>query len=226
MRTDDADVKLMLGGTEVILMPERAMCFPHAQTLVIAGLHPSDQDADHALDEEALHRIERAAFRASARRLVIAGSLPQWSSTHEENAADPFEEFRKRLPLPLLHIEGNDRRRARTLPHAWFVQTARMPCTLDGASTGGSRFQFESTATATQEDPSTASHWTIATDVHPVFAVTTAGKRMTLPVFVVDEALQRITLPAASRSCRGVRIERGEGLRLFAASNGKVIVLT
>ncbi len=219
MRTEAADVNLMLGGTEVILMAERTMCFPHSKTLVLAGIHPSGVDQDHARDEEAIHRLERAAFRASALRIVIAGELPLPNSPALEGAHDAFGAFRAQLPLPLTLVEARQTRRTRNLPPEWFVTTAREPFALEGSSTGGKRFEFESTPT---NGPSERACWTIATHVHPVLSVAVGSRRVTLPVFAVDDALQRITLPAFSRNCRGVRMERGEGVRLFSVSNGKV----
>ncbi len=219
MRTEVADVNLTLGGTEVILMAERALLFPHSKTLVLSGIHLSGSDQDHAIDEEAIHRLERAAFRASALRIVVAGELPLPNSPALEGAPDAFGAFRAQLPLPLTLVEARQTRRTRNLPTEWFVTTAREPFALEGSSTGGNRFEFESTPT---DAPSERAGWTIATHVHPVLSVAVGSRRVSLAVFAVDDALQRITLPAFSRNCRGVRLEPGEGVRLFSVTNGKV----
>lgn len=206
---------------EVEFLPERAAFLPAARALVVADLHVGKSEsyrrfgvpAPEGIDEELLVRLSRAAMRAGAKVIVVVGDLTHSADGIGEAELARFAEFRERCALPIRLVEGNHDRGVRTLPPEWCVDRVGEAFELAGV-----RFRHEPVERAAVDGA-----WTISGHLHPVLSVAKGTRSVEAPAFVVDRARRSLVLPAFSKFARGVRLEPGPGIELFAVAEGTVV---
>jgi DNA ligase-associated metallophosphoesterase len=116
-----ADLTITLAGEQVVLLPERALYWRSAQTLLVADVHwgkaASLRAAAIALPggntSSDLTRLSAALDRTRARRLVVLGDLLHARAGRSAQVLAAAERWRARHPqIELLLIRGNHDRHA------------------------------------------------------------------------------------------------------------------
>lgn len=206
---------LVVAGEPVRLLPERALWWPAARTLVVADLHWGKTDTFHAFGipvpgevlADDLARLARAMDRTDAARVLVLGDLVHGRllpTTVEAVAA-----WRARRPARLTLVRGNHDRHAPVLPPAWAVEE------VDGALREGP-FAFV-------HAPAPGEAYTWAGHLHPVVTLRGRADGLRLPCFHVGARAG--VLPAFSAFTGGAAVRAAPGDRLYAIAEDTVVEL-
>lgn len=207
---------MRVGGEEVELLPEHAVWWPSADTLLVADLHwgKADTFQRHGIpvpacvEADDLARLDRALDRTEARRLLVLGDLvhgPLLPATVAAIAA-----WRRRRPVPAVLVRGNHDRHAPLLPAAWGF----------GDVVGSLREGPFAFAHAPEPHPDA---YTWAGHVHPVATLRGRGDRLRLPCFHLGERVG--ILPAFGGFTGGARVRPARGDQVFVVVDGVVVAL-
>ncbi len=215
------DVLLSIAGEDVRLLPERALFWSRACTLVVADVHWGKAATFRAAGipipggttTEDLARLDRAVQRTGARRLVVLGDLFHARAgrvaTRTLATLRDWREGASRLEIQL--VRGNHDRHAGDPPDDLRINCVNAPAFLPP-------FVLRH-----QPQVSPDGH-TLAGHVHPALVVSGPGlQRERLPCFLVRPGL---TLLPAFGSFTGMHpVQRCSGDRAFAVADGRVVAL-
>lgn len=213
------DVRVRLAGEEVVLLPERALFWPAAATLVVADLHwgkaatfraagipvPAGSTGDD------LARLDEALGRTCARRLVVLGDL--FHARAGRVAAATLAQLRRwRGPDPeleILLVRGNHDLHAGDPPADLRINCVTAPA-------------FVPPFVLRHEPAESPAGYTLAGHVHPgLLLCGPALQRERLPCFLLRE---RVALLPAFGSFTGLgTVEPGPGDRAFVVADAEVI---
>lgn len=207
---------IRVAGETIELLPERALWWPAARTLVAADLHWGKVETFHAFGipvpagilADDLDRLGRALDRTGAERLLVLGDLVHGKLLPA--AIEQIAAWRIRRPLPLVLVRGNHDRHAPVLPASWGVQD------VSGVLREGP-FAF------THAPAPTPGAYTWAGHLHPMVALQGRGDRLRLPCFHVGAEVG--VLPAFGAFTGGVGVRAARGDRLYAIAEGTVVPL-
>ena len=108
-------------GEELLLLPERAVFWPRAETLLIADAHfgkaasfrAAGVPVPHGTTAGALTRVDALLDRTSARRIVFLGDFLHAKEGRTPNTVRSLAEWRARhRPIAMTLVRGNHDRRA------------------------------------------------------------------------------------------------------------------
>lgn len=215
-------LRIELCGEEVVLLPERALLWERAATLVAADAHLGKAAAFRAAalplpggtTSETLGRLSAALDRTEARRLVLLGDFFHARAGRAARTLDAISAWRERhAALEVLLVRGNHDRGAGDPPPEW-----RFRCMDEPFS--DSPFAFRHFP---QEGPGNpADGYTLAGHVHPVVSLEGAGRwSETLPCFLFRKTGG--ILPAFGAFTGGGRVRPRRGDRLFTVAGDTVI---
>ena len=126
------DLKIILQGESVVLMPERAMLIEGTRTLLVADVHlgkdtafriagipiPGDATAD------SLMRLTSALERSGARRLIFLGDLVHAQTSLDAMTVSTIQAWREQHQgIEMLLVPGNHDIRSGALPEALGIDT-------------------------------------------------------------------------------------------------------
>ena len=213
-------IEMEFGGKAFILLADRALYWPSQQTLIIADVHLGKDASFRAAglavpagnSTKDLARIDVLLRATSATRLAILGDLVHNRSSHQQELADAFEQWRSLHPQ--LHIQlilGNHDRRAGATPPTWNIEEVAEP--------------FDSGPLLFSHYPREADKPLLCGHLHPTVAVRDFdGSYPTLPCFVADP--MQMMLPAFGSFTGGCKAEPAIDRRIFAAVGRSVIEVT
>jgi len=169
-----------LAGEDVWLLPERALFWKRAATLIIADPHVGKPGAFRAAAIAApegttiadLERLSTAIRRCGAQRLIVLGDLLHARSGRTAATMSAVEEWRTRhRSLDIVLVRGNHDMRAGDPPHSWRVTCVDEPWDM-------------APFTLRHHPESSVAGYTLAGHLHPAARLIGAGKqRLTLPCF-------------------------------------------
>ncbi len=205
---------IRVAGEDVELLPERAVWWPGARTLVVADLHWGKVETFHAhgipvpagILADDLARLERALERTRAERLLVLGDLVHGRLLPA--AIEAVASWRARCRVPLLLVRGNHDRHAPVLPPAWDVEDV----------TGTLR---EGPFVFTHAPEPMPGAYTWAGHLHPMVTLRGRGDGLRLPCFHVGARVG--VLPAFGAFTGGVGIRATPGDRVFVVAEGQVV---
>jgi uncharacterized protein len=251
-RPDPRAATVMFGGQAFELLPQRAMWWRSASTLLIADPHlgknavfsargvpvPDDVTGDDLGRLTALLSVYRP------RRLMVLGDLFHAKESNGGSTIRRLESWRDRhAEMEVVVVRGNHDRHAGDPP-----LSLRMSCVDDHVESGvcfahGDGMGFETPGrralnqtearsraktSATQQKASATRPATLPTvcgHIHPGVRLSDFdGSGLTVPGFVVDPS--RLWLPAFGRFTGSAAVGNMRGRRLFAAAGGRVIEVT
>ncbi len=176
----DSEQRLLLAGEEVHLLPERALFWKRAATLIIADPHFGKAGAFRAASVAVpegtttadLDRLSRVVARCNAQKVVILGDLLHARSGRTATTIAAFADWRRRhANLDLFLVRGNHDARAGDPPEVWGVACVDEPWNLPP-------FILRHHPEAHE------SGYTLAGHLHPAVRLTGAGRqRAILPCF-------------------------------------------
>jgi DNA ligase-associated metallophosphoesterase len=175
------DVRWRVAGEDVLLLPERALFWPRAATLVAADFHWGKAATFRAAGipipmgttGDDLARLDAALLRTCARRLVVLGDL--FHARAGRIATRTLAELRRwredRAELEILLVRGNHDRHAGDPPEDLRINCVNAPA-------------FVPPFVLRHEPAASADGYTLAGHVHPGVVLTGPGlQRERLPCF-------------------------------------------
>jgi DNA ligase-associated metallophosphoesterase len=215
------DITLELAGEAVHLLPERALFWPRAATLVVADLHWGKAATFRAAGipipagttTEDLARLDAVLDRTGARRVVILGDLFHAAAGRAAPATlAELRRWRARRPaLGMLLVRGNHDRHAGDPPAELDIECHNGPVPLPP-------FVLR------HEPASSAEGYTLAGHVHPGLTLVGRGlQRERLPCFVIEPCLA--VLPAFGGFTGFGPVVPGPGTRCFVVADDEVIAV-
>lgn len=129
------DIPVELQGEQLLLLPERVLYWPRAQTLVIADPHLGKAAAfraggvpvPEATTADTLQRLGAALDRTGARRLLCLGDLLHARAGRAPETLALVTAWREQYPIPFLLVRGNHDHHAGDPPAEWAVQCLEEP---------------------------------------------------------------------------------------------------
>ena len=131
------DVMLTIAGEEIYLLPERALWWPNASTLIVADLHWGKASTFRATGipipigttSDDLARLDSALIRTGARRMVVLGDL--FHAKAGRIASHTLAELRRwrslAAPVEILLVRGNHDRHAGDPPSDLKINCVNAP---------------------------------------------------------------------------------------------------
>lgn len=215
-----------VAGVPVVMMPERALFLPEAETLLVADVHwgkAASFRASHipvptGTTAADLARLSLALVRSGARRLVVLGDLLHARSGRQPGTLATIAAWRERhADIDMLLVRGNHDAHAGDPPAELRIACHDAPWTL-GPFTCVHDPRVDVPASGSDDAYLLGGH------VHPTIALTGRGRtRVRLPCFVFGAHAG--ILPAFSSFTGGGMYEFREGDHLFAIADDRVIPL-
>jgi hypothetical protein len=208
---------------EVVLLPERAVWWPAAKTLLVADLHLGKCETMRvngapmtaaALGADLL-RLATVIRRTEATRVLVLGDLLHARAGVTSALIDGVAEWRKHAVrgVEIVVVTGNHDGRIGAVASAWQL-------TVAGSSFREGLFEF-------RHDPegpeASEGGYVWAGHLHPLARVEGPRDSLRLPCFWLGERVG--VLPAFGAFTGGVTMARGEKDRVFALADGCVVAL-
>jgi DNA ligase-associated metallophosphoesterase len=215
------DIEVRLAGEAVRLLPERALFWPRAATLVVADLHWGKGATFRAAGipipmgstSDDLARLDAALLRTAADRLVVLGDL--FHARAGRIATRTLAELRRwrglRPGLEIMLVRGNHDRHAGDPPDDLRINCVNAPA-------------FVPPFTLRHEPAVSAEGYALAGHLHPGLVLCGgAFQRERLPCFLLGE---QVALLPAFGSFTGLGIvEPGPGDRAFVVGPDEVFAV-
>jgi len=216
------DVMLTIAGEEIYLLPERALWWPNASTLIVADLHWGKASTFRATGipipigttSDDLARLDSALIRTGARRMVVLGDL--FHAKAGRIASHTLAELRRwrslAAPVEILLVRGNHDRHAGDPPSDLKINCVNAPAFVPP-------FVFR------HEPVPQGDAYGLAGHVHPGITLVGRGlQRETLPCFLIGQTGALIPAFGSFTGCGTV--EPGPGDRAFVTVEGEVLEVT
>lgn len=204
---------------KVFLLPERAVYWPAARTLMVADLHwgkcetfrAAGAPLPHGLLQADLARLDDALRSTEAQRLIVLGDLLHATIGITEWLVETIYQWRSRHPmLEILIVPGNHDRRIAAVAPAWGLSIAA-PAHQEGP------FLFLHDPAHLYPD---AAPYAWAGHVHPMASLRGRGDSLRLPAFHLTPCIG--VLPAFSAFTDGMSVFAEGDDQLFAIGPGGV----
>lgn len=213
-------------GEAVVLLPERALLWERAATLIAADAHLGKAAAFRAAalplpggtTSETLGRLSAALERTEARRLVLLGDFFHARAGRAVRTLGAISAWRERhADLEILLVRGNHDRGAGDPPPEWRFRCVDEP--FPDPPFAFRHFPVEEPAGPVD---GYVDGYALAGHVHPVVSLAGGGRwSETLPCFLFRETGG--ILPAFGAFTGGGRVRPRQGDRVFAVAGDAVV---
>lgn len=208
---------ILAGGEPVALLPQRAVWWPGARTLIAADLHLGKEHAFGALGiaipggvlEETLERLARCARQWGAERVVVVGDLLHARLGTTPRVIETVARWRASLEAEIWLVPGNHDRAHDLVAEPWRLRVC--PGELrDGP------FRFVHVP-----GPGTPGCFTWAGHLHPATRLEGGGDAVRLPCFHIGEHVG--ILPAFSLFTGARCTEMAPGDAAWAIAGDRIV---
>jgi DNA ligase-associated metallophosphoesterase len=215
-----------VAGERVELLPQRAVWWPAARTLLVADLHIGKEATfrrfgiamPHGVLEESLERLSLLVAMTGAERIVVIGDLIHAKQGMSAEVVERFASWRASFDGAVELVIGNHDRHVQAMPASWRV-TVREESTCDGPFA----YRHEPHEDAEQPDgnapAATAAAFRWCGHLHPTVRVVGAA----LPAFVIGR--RQAILPAFTAFSRGPGMSPRDDESVYAIASGAVVRL-
>ena len=219
MTPPDTFLPHALAGETLHLLPDRALLWPAAGTLIVADVHLGKSAAFRRLGvpvpsgctQADLDRLDALLTATGARRLLVLGDLFHTAPTGDEAAVQGFAALRRaHARRAFTVVAGNHDRAWRTLPADWDI--AWHPEALHEAP-----FVFQ------HEPRPDARGYALGGHLHPCVRLRGAGDAARLPVFWFAGAVG--VLPSFGSFTGGYTVRPSPGDALIAVTPEGLVAL-
>ena len=216
MSGNTSSVAVRVAGETVLLLPEKALYWPHEQMLVIADIHFGKAAAFRALGvpvprgttTENLAGLDALIERHGARHVVFLGDFLHARAAHASATQQAMLAWReRRRDLALTLVRGNHDRHAGDPAAALGIDLVDEPHAIGP-------FAF-----CHHPDLATAGY-ALAGHIHPVYVLATRFDALRLPCFVVGQ--ERMILPSFGAFTGGHAIRPEPGDSIYVSSGDAV----
>jgi DNA ligase-associated metallophosphoesterase len=210
--------EVIIGGTTMALLPERALLLKTSRTLILADVHWGKTATFRAASipippgttSDDLARLSDIITRTRASRLIVLGDLLHAKTWRAKQTHAAIVQWRmKHRALPITLVRGNHDIRAGGIPADLAIECCSEPMALEGLQLCHRPVEQEK-------------GYTLAGHVHPCFTLHGPGRqRERLPCFLFS---QRIALIPAFGSFTGMApIHPVPGDQLFVIAGDEVV---
>ena len=225
-------------GETLLLLPERALFWPRAGTLLIADVHFGKAAAFRAggiavpggTTAAMLARLSAALDHTAAARLLVLGDLLHARAGRAPHTLEQVAAWRAARPdLRISLIRGNHDARAGDPPADWGVECLDAPVVEppfiwlhQPPMSDALRVTSDESEPSTHHSPLVTRHYPVAGHVHPAVALGGNGQAMTLPCFYFgrDYAL----LPAFGEFTGTAVIRPRPGESVFVLAGDEIVL--
>jgi uncharacterized protein len=216
-----SDISLPLAGEDVRLLPERALFWPRACSLVVADLHWGKAATFRAAGipipggatAEDLARLDTAVRRTGARRLIVLGDLFHARAGRiATRTLAALRDWRAQAAgLEIQLVRGNHDRHAGDPPEDLRINCVNAPA-------------FLPPFVLRHEPRDSTEGYTLAGHLHPGLVVSgPALQRVRLPCFLVRPGTT--ILPAFGSFTGATAIAPAQGDRAYVVADGEVLAV-
>jgi DNA ligase-associated metallophosphoesterase len=207
---------LTVAGEQVLLLPQKALYWPAARTLVVADIHFGKAAAfralgvpvPHGTTSENLAALDALVGTYPVARIVFLGDFLHARAAHAARTLAAMVAWRARHPaLDLLLVRGNHDRHAGDPAAALAIELVDEPQALGPFA-------------LCHHPDRVADGYVLAGHVHPVYRLATRLDAVRLPCFVVGPG--RMILPSFGAFTGGHVIAPAPGDRVFVATEEAV----
>lgn len=208
-----------VAGEAVELLPERAVWWPAASTLLVADLHWGKSETFHhagipvptGVLTDDLARLSQALERCGAKRVTVLGDLIHGRVGVDDSVVRRVAQWRAERPdLVLELVPGNHDRHLRVLPESWGIDV--LDPTLERGPFG-----------LRHHPEPLAGRFVWAGHLHPTVHLAGGGDALRLPCFHLGPEVG--VLPAFSAFTGGVALRPARGERIFVIAEGRVVAI-
>jgi len=213
-------VSINMSGQVLELLPEKAIFWKHAQTLIVSDLHlgkaghfrKSGIPAPTGINQKNIVRLDALMQRFKPKRLLLLGDLFHSSANREwlefERFTDKWSIVEKVL------IRGNH-----DSLHSSFYDAAGITC-IESLEESGFLFLHD----ADDDLPNNESHITVSGHIHPGFTLRGKGRQsLRLPCFLIS--IKQILLPAFGEFTGLHVVKPKPDEQIYVVAENKVIPL-
>jgi len=211
---------IMHRGTELHLLPQRAVWWPATRTLIVADVHLGKGTAFRTLgvpvpsgaSTKDLNRLTQLLTVTDAARLIVLGDLVHAKRSHQPELTAAMTGWRASHPgAAIMLVRGNHDRSAGRLVAELQIDEVDEPH-VDG-----------SLVLRHYPRPDDGGRAVLAGHVHPVMAVQDFDRSVVrIPCFSFDE--QGVGILPSFGTFTGGAIVGGEGVRRYACAGAKVVL--
>ena len=220
----NTDVRVEVGGAELVLLPERAVWWAAERALLVSDLHWGKVDTLRAAGApvpgglcegeltEQLGRLDAMMARTNAERVIVLGDLVHHETGITEPVAEQVEHWRRAHKGASFElVPGNHDRAIDVAAERWGLRIHPAQLSLGGLTL------VHDAAHAGDDAHAIAGH------EHPAVVLRGGGDELKLACFVVGA--RRTLLPAFSVFTAGGPWIRSRGDRVFAVADASVVPL-
>ena len=208
---------VQLAATELWLLPDKAICWPQQEMLLIADIHfgkaatyrQLGQPVPQGTTERDVQRLDQLLEGYPCRQLVFLGDFLHAAKGRTPAVLDTLQAWRERHPaLEITLIRGNHDHRAGDPPASLGIQVRAEP--------------WEIGPFALQHEPEPhPTHHVLAGHLHPAYRLTGKGRQqLRLPCFCLGERVS--LLPAFGSFTGAMTLDKRPGQRIFVVGGDQV----
>lgn len=201
-------------------MPERAVWWPRASTLIVSDLHWGKAETFRVngvpvpggVVEHDLARLDRALDATGARRILVIGDLMHNPRGLTPEMVERIAAWRRARPVELVLVPGNHDRRVEGVREAWGVRVVE-----EEHREGAFRFAHD----PSDEGPAEEGVYTWSGHLRPMARLSGGGDSVRLACFHLRPRVG--VLPAFSVFTAGFTVRPRAGDRVFVVAEGRVV---
>lgn len=217
MQPPEGAVEVHAGEERLWLLPELAVYWPRARTLLVADAHLGKAAAfrragfpvPQGTTEDNLRRMSDLVKRFTAQSMIVLGDLVHDAAARRA-ASDAFVRWRAaHATLDIVLVRGNHDRRAGALSEAWNIRCEEEPYTTDGLA-------------LCHTPRGVSGYYAVAGHTHPAARLNGRGRdHLRLPCFLFTATYA--IMPAFGSFTGMADVLPGVDDRLYVAAGNRVI---
>lgn len=209
--------RVLLAGTELWLLADKAIWWPERKTLLVADLHLGKAAGYRALGQPVpdgttasnLQRLDALLLRFDCKHLIFLGDFLHSAAARTPATLSALNHWRARhATLAITLIRGNHDRQAGDPPDEAHIEVVEEPLLL--------------APFALQHEPRPCvDHHVLAGHVHPAYVLKGRGRQhLRLPCFVLDSRIS--LLPSFGSFTGATTLQAKPGQRIFVVGDGGI----
>lgn len=212
-------MQLSLLGTELQLLPEKAVYLESLQSLLVADVHLGKSETFQAagipisnqVNQDSLDRLQTLCLKTQPKTLMILGDLFHSRFSLVKEVVDGWTRFLDAVPLEVKLMIGNH---DRTLANR--LSELSIDCLTD--------LQFDRLLLSHEPCPQ-PKMLNLCGHIHPCVRIRTKLDNLRLPCFYLDQTQNLLVLPSFGAFTGGYEVELKKGAIAYAIAEDSIIAL-
>lgn len=212
-------MQLSLLGTELQLLPEKAIYIEQLQSLLVADVHLGKSETFQAagipisnqVNQDSLDRLQALCLKMQPKTLMILGDLFHSRVSLTQNVINGWTQFLDAVPIEVKLIIGNHDRTLATR-----LNELSIHCATD--------LTFDRLLLSHEPSPKPKT-LNLCGHIHPCVRIKTKLDSLRLPCFYLDRAQNLLVLPSFGEFTGGYEVDLKKGAIAYAIAEDTVIPL-